>query len=68
MFGSEGLGATMGDVMAEGIGMGAGAWLRLAGFRGGDAVAGDGAVARTGDWGDPDARRGVGLLKGELDG
>lgn len=44
--GSDGSGATIGEVVElMDVGMGAGAWLRLAGFRGGDIFEGDGAVA-----------------------
>lgn len=43
--GSEGSGATTGEVVAAGMGIGAGAWLRFAGFNGGDTVPGCGADA-----------------------
>lgn len=66
--GSDGLGATIGEVFALGIGMGAGAWFKLAGFNGGDVVPGEGAVASTGEEGVAAAGTGIGLAKGELDG
>lgn len=46
--GSEGSGTATGDVDTVWKGMGAGAWLRLAGLSGGEILAGDVAVSEGG--------------------